>query len=250
MNTLIVESENDQYFVEALINEMGIKGNKVLSVDQFIYSSLDKKKLTTKISSVLDIARYSEKVGIILDMDDSNKLDRISLVNECLVDAFIERGYPRPENLLSDVNKFVENDMDDLLKVKVSCFFTNVNGEGELETVLKSIKTKTSYFADCLYDGWCECLVKKGLVISDRGNACDISKKEILKLWVDFYKRFDTLKKSDRNEKNTNWQGIMLGEFQNKGRNTKLNKVRGGDIFDLKNDEILGDIKSFLAMFS
>ena len=77
----------------------------------------------------------------------------------------------------------------------MACYFTNVDGNGELETLLKEIKKKDSTFADCLLEGWQDCLIQKGKKVVTRGQQGDITDKELLKLWVDFYKRYDTLKK-------------------------------------------------------
>jgi hypothetical protein len=70
--------------------------------------------------------------------------------------------------------------------------------------------------------------------------------KEILKLWVDFYKRFDTLKRGDRGRKMTDWRGIMLGETE---KGEKLEKTRGDEIFNLDSEE-LKDLRNFLSLFS
>ncbi|MDM8567222.1 hypothetical protein QUF74_16430 [Candidatus Halobeggiatoa sp. HSG11] len=52
MNILIVESKNDQYFIEALAKDVSSE-NKVCRIDEYKHSSLDKKKLTTQISNIL-----------------------------------------------------------------------------------------------------------------------------------------------------------------------------------------------------
>jgi len=246
MNILIVESENDEYFVDTLAKEISSE-NRVCRIDEYKHSSLDEIKLTTQITNALTdaVSRSVSKIGIILDMDNSTKEERIRLVNKCLLTSFTDCDYPTPDILLTDVKKFVTCKIDDDLSVRIACFFTNVDGEGELETVLKEIKSEESVFADCLYDGWKDCLIRKGKVIAGRGEQCDISYKELLKLWVDFYKRFDTLKRSERNEKNTDWKGIMLGVTKN---GEQLKRKRGEAIFDLHSDK-LSDIKSFLSMF-
>ncbi len=246
MNILIVESENDQYFVDTLAKEISSE-NKVCRIDEYKYSSLDERKLTTQITNALidAVSRSVSKIGIILDMDNSTKEERIKLINKCLITASADCHYPTPNILLTDVKEFITCKIDDNLDVKIACFFTNVDGEGELETVLKEIKSKESVFADCLDEGWKDCLLKKGKKIAGRGEQCDISHKELLKLWVDFYKRFDTLKRSERNEKNTDWGGIMLGVTKN---GEQLKRKRGEAIFDLQSDK-LSDIKSFLSMF-
>lgn len=246
MNILIVESENDQYFIEALAKKVSDE-NKVCRIDEYKYSSLDEKKLTTQITNALiDVkSRYVSKIGIILDMDNSIQEERLAMINRCLNKSFADCGYPKPSNLLINTKEFISNPIDDDLDVKIAGFFTNIDGEGELETVLKAIKLKDSVFADCLYENWKDCLINKGKTIGKKGEQCEISDKELLKLWVDFYKRFDTLKRNNRDEKNTDWKGIMRGETK---KGEKLKNIRGEEIFDLQSEK-LKDIKSFLSMF-
>jgi len=253
MNILIVESKNDQYFVEALAKEVS-SVDKVcnIQIDKYKYSCLDENKLTAKINESLTEMRSSRnfekvsKMGVILDMDNSNQEERIQLINTCLKKSFVECDYPTPTNLLTDVNNFITNPLDEYLHVKTACFFTNIDGKGELETILKAIASQPSVFANCIYAGWKDCLERNGKTIGKSGEQCDIREKDLLKLWVDFYKRFDTLKKNDRDEENTDWEGIMLGIKDKEGNLKKA--ARGKDIFDLQSDK-LKDIKSFLSMF-
>lgn len=79
------------------------------------------------------------------------------------------------------------------------------------------------------------------------GKQGDLSHKELLKLWVDFYKRFDTLKKGKRDEYSTDWKGIWSG-IPSKGKDKSVTK-RGEDIFDLSSKK-LNDIKAFLRLFN
>ncbi len=244
MNTLIVESENDQYFIEALARKINTE-NTVCFIDKFKHSSLDERNLTKKISSALvDANRGLSKLGIVLDLDSSSVDDRIDLINECLTKALIDSDWEVPETLLTRINEFIRVEKEGQ-SVEIACHFTNVGGEGELETLLKSIATQNSDFADCLMTGWRKCIESKKKKVVKRGEPGDISEKEILKLWVDFYKRLDTLKKSERNQENTNWRGIMLG-LEKDG---KPLKARGEDIFDL-DSPVLNDLNIFLKMFN
>ncbi len=246
MNILIVESENDQYFIEALVKNFSDETD-IFRIDEYRHSSLDEKKLTTQITNALtDISRGVSKIGVILDMDDSTKESRIGLINRCLEKSFSDSGYPKIDALLTETNKFIACQIDDYLTVSISCFFTNVDGKGELETVLKEISSQPSIFADCLYEGWLHCLNDKNKKYGKKGEPCDISDKEILKLWVDFYKRFDTLKRTDRDQKNTDWKGIMIGITK---EDETLSRARGNEIFNM-NHEKLNDIKEFLRMFN
>ena len=246
MNILIVESENDQYFIEALVKNFSDETD-IFRIDEYRHSSLDEKKLTTQITNALtDISRGVSKIGVILDMDDSTKESRIGLINRCLEKSFSDSGYPKIDALLTEKNQFITCQIDDYLTVSISCFFTNVDGKGELETVLKEISSQPSIFADCLYEGWLRCLNDKNKKYGKKGEPCDISDKEILKLWVDFYKRFDTLKRTDRDQKNTDWKGIMIGITK---EGETLSRARGNEIFNM-NHEKLNDIKEFLRMFN
>lgn len=246
-NILIVESENDQYFIEALVKQISTE-TSVYRIDEYKHSSLDEKNLTTQITNALtDVSRGVSKIGIILDMDDSTQKDRIDLINRCFKKAARDSGLSAPPEL-ENMNKFLSYRIreDEDLKTQIACFFTNIDGQGELETVLWEIKSEESVFADCLKTGWLSCLKGKKTFSDEKGKPCDISGKELLKLQIDFYKRFDTLKRADRDEKNTDWRGIMTGIT--KHHNEPVD-ARGEDIFNL-NHEKLEDIKKFLKMFN
>ena len=68
------------------------------------------------------------------------------------------------------------------LGIQLACHFTNFNGQGELETVLRVIKNQPSVYADCLQK-WKECLESHGQTITT---------KDFDKFWVSNYLRFDT----------------------------------------------------------
>jgi hypothetical protein len=246
MNILIVESENDEYFVEALAKEISV-ANKACKIDDFKHASLDPKKLTTSISDALtEVSRDISKIGIIIDIDDNSFQERINLINSCIKEALIKRGWDVPVHLLKDVNQFVTVTIEGI-DIKIACHFTNVDGQGELDTILKAIKTQSSVFADSLNKGWRKSFLGKGKRIAKkRGESGNISEKEILKLWVDFYKRFDTLKRGDRDKHNTDWKGIMLGQTS---FDSKFVRQRGKDIFNLNHPK-LDSLKAFLQMFN
>jgi hypothetical protein len=115
-----------------------------------------------------------------------------------------------------------------------------------LETILKEIAHKdNAVFADCLLEGWQTCFEAKGKKIAKKGEVGgDITDKELLKFWVDVYKRFDTLKKGERNQETTDWKGIWLG-YESKGKKIA---ERGSQNFDL-DSPLLAEIKTFLALF-
>jgi hypothetical protein len=69
-------------------------------------------------------------------------------------------------------------------------YFTNVNGQGELETVLKAIKSRDSPHADCL-ESWRRCLESKEIIITN---------KDFDKFWIANYVRFDTCSKDEKKQ--------------------------------------------------
>ncbi len=130
MNILIVESENDQYFIEAIAKKVSSE-TIVCRIDEYKYSSLDEKKLTTQITNALiDTTRNVSKIGIILDMDDSTQEKRIELINKCLKKSFSDCGYPEIDRLLTNTKEFIKCKIDDDLSVEIACFFTNIDGKG------------------------------------------------------------------------------------------------------------------------
>ncbi|MEI0527696.1 hypothetical protein R4J00_03485 [Brachyspira intermedia] len=98
----------------------------------------------------------------------------------------------------------------------------NVNGYGELETVLKLIKKSDSIFADCL-ESWRECL---------KAHNKDISDKDFDKFYINNYIRFDTCNKYEQK------QSSKYCSFE-----SAMKK----DIWDLDNN-ILNDLKEFLKL--
>ncbi len=72
----------------------------------------------------------------------------------------------------------------------IACYITNVEGYGEQITVLKTIKSKDSPFADCLYE-WKKCLEERSQTIKD---------KDFDKFWVNTYQRFDLSTKKEQKQ--------------------------------------------------
>jgi hypothetical protein len=246
MNILIVESENDQYFVQGVTNFLNNKETIVCKIDDYRHSSLDKIKLKTQIGSALT-TRGVSKIGVMLDMDEDTLQNRLQLVNNALITALNENFGEdfKISKPIEYTNEFVAIRIDEFTTIHCACYFTNIDGNGELETLLKAIQKQDSIFADCLLEGWKACVQSKGKKIVKRGEAGDITDKELLKLWVDFYKRFDTLKKGNWNKDSTDWKGIWLGTAGKKG---DVISPRGYDIFNLE-AAILEDLKTFLLLF-
>jgi uncharacterized protein YqgV (UPF0045/DUF77 family) len=193
-NILIVESNNDKYFFQSVIKHL----NYDIEVEAPIFADsdyrpmegLDSKKLTNALKELkAEIQKEDiERIGIIIDIDRYSENERIEFINSCIVKAF-----PNAE-LIDSVNQFIKLNFEDY-QLQLACYFTNVDGQGELETVLKTIKSQDSTYADCL-ENWRQCLVQNDRKITD---------KKFDKLWVANYIRHDTSTKDDEKHANTNF---------------------------------------------
>lgn len=211
MNKLIVESKNDKFFIEALLNSLNLNQIEVdeplCSIDEYIcLDGIDNLKHKLQDLKLDDI----DKLGIILDADEVGIDTRITQINKILQEL-------RLNIQLDMINDFKE---DKELGINISCHILNIDGKGELENILKQIAKEDSTFADCL-DSWKECLEEK-----DK----EISQKDFLKFWINNYIRFDTCTKEEQKQisKKCSFQKAMQKDIWN---------------FD---DEALDSLKEFL----
>ena len=163
---LIVESENDKYFFEALIDSI----NKDIEVDKPICAIDDYEclggitHLENKLRSIkakIEKGIY-DKIGIIFDADKVGAKERVEEINEKI--------------------ELVVNEYKDKFRV----FIINVDGKGELEDLLIKIKCKDSSIADCLHS-WQDCLDK------DK----KLKPKDFNKFWIQVYQRYDCCSKRE-----------------------------------------------------
>ncbi|MEI0549976.1 DUF3226 domain-containing protein [Brachyspira intermedia] len=208
-NLIIVESKNDKLFIERLIEYYNCGNINVQCICEFEclegINNLNKKLKDIKFDKY-DI------IGIILDADKEGINNRIEFINNSL------------KNVCDDVELTSINKLEKSSKLDVDfvCYIMNVNGYGELETVLKSIKKSDSVFADCL-ESWRECLKVRNK---------DISDKDFDKFYINNYIRFDTCNKYEQK------QSSKYCSFE-----SAMKK----DIWDLDNN-ILIDLKEFLKL--
>lgn len=229
-NLLVVESENDKFFIEALISHMNINTvevyeGAVCNIDDFeCLGGLSSPKLTTVLNAVkLKVKKnVVGKIGIIIDKDDKTDEERLQLVNFSIKDSF---GF---ENALKNIGEFSQVPIDDKQNVDVAAYFTNVAGKGELETVLKTIKSQTSTYADCLQN-WQECLKKHKI-----NNSLGLKDKDFDKFWVQVYMRYDTCSKEEQKQA---------------GRKCNNKAALDKNIWNFDH-ECLDKMKSFLSLFS
>jgi len=166
-NLLIVESQNDKYFIEALINHLNLNievGSPVCSIDE--YECLGGiGKLEEKLNALKGrVAKEGiETVGIIFDAD--------------------KKGI---EKQRKDIQEKIDLVFGKDSAIEFKIYIMNVEGYGELETVLKLIHLKDSTVADCL-ESWQECLP------DDK----KLNQKEFDKFWVQIYQRYDHCSKKE-----------------------------------------------------
>ena len=232
-NVLIVESKNDKIFIEKVIEVLNLKN---ISIDKPIcvndYDCLDGLSQESLISSLKSLSAQLlkqdiRKIGIIIDHDYVSFEERLKFVNEC-----VEQVFEKQDSVsLTDTSSLIEVKTKSNIPLELGCYFMNLDGRGELETVLKAIKTKDSPFADCLQK-WRDCLKIQNKSISD---------KDFDKFWVNNYIRFDTCSKK---------------ELKQAGRKCSMNDdnftyilQEKADIFDFESP-ILDNLKKFLRLFT
>lgn len=225
-NIVIVESKNDKIFMQAMVEKLNcdIQLGSPIYIDD--YKSLEGLSETELIKALKNLERKIdqkdiEKIGIIIDIDNDSEQERLNLVNKCIKQVF-------ESETLSSTKQFIDICTDRGTNAKLACYFTNVGGKGELETLLKAIKTKDSPYADCL-DSWKTCIESQGQ---------EITQKDFDKFWVSIYLRNDTC--SDREQKQAGRKCSMSG-FDYVMEHKK-------DIWDWDNPA-LDDLKKFFKLF-
>lgn len=221
-NLIIVESENDQYFISHLINKWSIPNT---DVNRFEYERLGGLGGFAEKIRDLKYDKYN-KIGVVIDADNVGIDERINFINQSFKNYFKELAEDNTSIITDEVVIDCVNQLKSStnLEVKFVLHVTNVEGKGELETLLKSIKSKDSCYADCL-NAWRDCISSNGKEITD---------KEFDKFWVNNYLRFDTCDKEEKKQAGRK----CSGEYAIKK-----------DIWDLEHPN-LGGLKGFLRLFA
>jgi len=189
---IVVESSNDQYFVEAYVSSKNLSANIESSpfckIDDYECLEEDSiTKLTASLASLKNKSRKEEiqSIGIILDQDDKSIDKLLNQVNSAIKEAFGLKS-----DILQEPNKFEELEVDESISLKIGLYLQNINGTGNLETVLKTIKKGSSEHADCL-DLWKTCIESKDLSIKDQ---------DFNKFWIQIYQRYDQCSNRERKQ--------------------------------------------------
>ncbi|MEG4201300.1 DUF3226 domain-containing protein [Microcoleus sp. Pol12A5] len=224
-NIVIVESKNDAIFMKAMVEKLNcdIEIEPPIYIDYESLEGLSETKLINTLKALeADIQKRDiEKIGIIIDIDNYSEAERLEFVNECIQQVF-------ESETLSSTKQFIDIFGDNGTKAQLACYFTNVEGIGELETLLKAIKARESPHADCL-NSWQTCIESQGKQIDRKGFD---------KFWVSIYLRYDTC--SDKEEKQAGRKCSMSG--------FDYVMERKNDIWDW-NNPALDDLKEFFKLF-
>ncbi|MEG4631489.1 hypothetical protein QUB56_18125 [Microcoleus sp. AR_TQ3_B6] len=187
-NIVIVESKNDKVFMQAMVEKLNcdIQVDPPIYIDD--YKSLEGLSETELIKALKNLIRKIdrkdlEKIGIIIDIDNYSEQERLKFVDRCIKQVFQAES-------LSSTKQFIDICTDLGTKAQLACYFTNVGGKGELETLLKAIKARESPHADCL-DSWKTCIESQGQQINQKGFD---------KFWVSIYLRYDTCSDNEQQQ--------------------------------------------------
>ena len=225
-NIVIVESKNDRIFMQAMVEKLNcdVQVASPIYIDDYkSLEGLSEKELIKALKNLIrKIDRKDiEKIGIIIDIDNCSEQERLKFVDRCIKQVF-------QAETLSSTKQFIDICTDNGTNAKLACYFTNVGGKGELETLLKEIKARESPHADCL-DSWKTCIESQGQQINQKGFD---------KFWVSIYLRYDTC--SDNEQQQAGRKCTMSG-FDYVMEHKK-------DIWDWDNPA-LDDLKEFFTLF-
>jgi hypothetical protein len=225
-NLVIVESKNDKIFMQAMVEKLNfdIQVASPIYIDD--YQSLEGLSETELTKALKNLERKIdrkdiEKIGIIIDIDNCSEQERLQFVDKCIKQVFEAESLSSTKQFIDICTKLGTN-------AKLACYFTNVGGRGELETLLKEIKAIQSPYADCL-NSWQTCIESQGK---------EINQKEFDKFWVSIYLRYDTC--SNQEQKQAGKKCSMSG-FDYVMEHKK-------NIWDWDNSA-LDDLKEFFKLF-
>jgi hypothetical protein len=234
-NVIIVESKNDKIFFETLIRHMNVSGvtidesiilpdEAIISIDGIDPNPVKPTKLIRKLNDIkTEILKVDiRKIGIIIDLDNHTVSERLAMVNNAVYEAF---GTGHPLNEIQSESTFTKISTTEW-EVEIACYFTNVDNNGELETVLRAIATEQAVHANCL-QSWRDCLGRNSITITD---------KDFDKFWIANYIRFDTCRREEKKQAGKFCSMQNFGHVMTKG------------VFNLDARE-LDDIKRFLELF-
>ncbi len=218
MKRIIVESKNDKSFFEGLLNHIapsstinfvnifdGLEFEKEDGTFARGLSQINLQKALERAKVMAENSANTVQIGILIDADKNNTgqkdmlggiENRLQSVNKAIETVFGSK--PNFTAMCCSKADFktiiVETSTFETIDIEIGCHFTNVNGEGELETLLRTIAYQNKAFvANCL-EAWRECYTGKMSEIPAKyhiKNLENLDAKESAKIWHEFYKIYD-----------------------------------------------------------
>ena len=170
-NILVVESVNDQYFIEAIVSHINLTNIEVSSP----------LCLINEYNCLGGMGKLEDKLRILKIRVDRGDIDTIGII----FDADNVGIETREQQIKEKINTV----FGDNLPIEFSIFIMNIDGKGELETLLKAIKSNDSIIADCL-DAWQQCIPKEK----------QLKAKDFDKQWIQIYQRYDCCNKKEKKQ--------------------------------------------------
>jgi hypothetical protein len=168
--TIFVEGKDDKSFIEALNNNASVK--EIVIDDMGGGGQANNALIIKKLKAFVNDFQInpSEKLGIILDLDNYSPKERLDFLNDCVNDVLGVR--------LDEVGIFKSIELYEM-PLQIGCYFVKPN----LDVLLRKIASQQAIVADCLYS----CLEKE-----------NVKQKERDKAWVFYYMRYDICDAQER----------------------------------------------------
>lgn len=208
---LFVEDANDKHTFEAIIQHLSFHDKlDVTEIDwETRPAEANPDKPTGLINAFKSLALKIEKnnednfdkIGVIWDWDVMLESDRLKMINRAIREGFSTAEVTEIESVGQFGEIIFNKGKRRELSIKVSCHFVGLNGKGEIEDLLKAIASKPAPLADCINKHLPDCLKEQKIE--------DLRDKDLVKLWINNYQRFDTLAKDKRTAHYTSWENMM-----------------------------------------
>ena len=231
VNKLIVESLDDQIFIEAILrhyqNDAVAIEPPICHIDDFeCMRGLNDGKLSDALSNLKNqmVKNDIRKAGIIID-HDGRVQERLAQINKAVHAVFdVQKDFTAAGEFIG-VSTLIDGEV---VNLELGCFLMGIGNRGELETVLRIIAKSPAPYADCLV-GWSDCV--RPLIEKE-----PFKNKEFEKLWVDAYMRWDTCSSKERRQAGR------------KCSKRDFDSILKKDIWDFDH-AVLDDLKAFLSHF-
>ena len=231
---LIVESPNDKAFMELLLAQpqaaeiSTIQPTEIEHLHNFLGTDGKEKRGKTALSQKLQVTRselsktkaHIQHVAVIVDADSpphGGQAQSLALINRAFEEAFgVDPRFSAPGEVITPTVDL----LGEKISLSLSCFLMqDATGEGNLDTVLKAIASRSCVESDCLEE-------MNRCVEAQTGQPM----RDFTKQWVNYYLRSFAHKKQLNNAE---------------ARLHEVISAHGRDMFDLDAPLVAG-LKAYL----